>query len=94
VNKGGKKMNKYVEPWAKNAFNEWRIFCVFGTKKFITNFFEDEGFVKQIVDMSYFVLQVVKKDLAYIFRLGNGFFLNFLLNFIFFSRFCKKRFSV
>ncbi len=62
MNKGGKKMNKYVEAWAKNAFNEWRIFCGFGMKKFIINLFEDEGFVNQIVDMSYFVLQVLKKN--------------------------------
>lgn len=55
-------MNKYVEPWAKNAFNEWGIFCGFGMKKFIINLFEDEGFVNQIVDVSYFVLQVVKKN--------------------------------
>ncbi len=55
-------MNKYVEAWAKNAFNEWRIFCGFGMKKFIINLFEDEGFVNQIVDMSYFVLQVLKKN--------------------------------
>ncbi len=54
MNKRGQKVNKYVEPWAKNAFNEWRIFCGFSTKKFIIDIFEDESFVKQIVDMSYY----------------------------------------
>ncbi len=89
MNKERQKMNKYVEPWAKNVFYQWRIFCGFSTKKSIIDLFEDEGFVKQIVDMSYFVLQVLKNDVAYNLQLGNV-FKNLILNFISFFSFCKK----
>jgi hypothetical protein len=41
-----------------------------GTKKSIVGLFEDEGFAKQIVDMSYFLLQVIKKDVVYILQIG------------------------
>ncbi len=40
-------MNKHVELWAINVFNEWRIFCGFDTTKFIIDLFEDEGSMKE-----------------------------------------------
>ncbi len=89
MNKERQKVNKYVEPWAKNAFYESKFFYGFSMKKSIIDLFEDEGLVKQIVDMSYFVLQVVKKDVAYILQLGNFFFKK-NLNFLLFFSFCKK----
>jgi hypothetical protein len=50
-------MNKYAKLWMKNAFDEWKLFCGFDTTKFIVNLFEDEGLIKDLVDMlSSFVL--------------------------------------
>jgi hypothetical protein len=47
----------------KNAFDEWRLFCGFDTSKFIIDLFEDEGSIKDLVDMLFsFFLQVAKKD--------------------------------
>jgi hypothetical protein len=39
VNKGGLKMNKHTKLWAKNAFNEWKLFHGFNTMKFIADNF-------------------------------------------------------
>jgi len=59
VNKGECKASKHVESWAKNAFNEWRVFCGFNMEKSSVDLFKDENFVMDIVDMlSCFVLQV------------------------------------
>jgi hypothetical protein len=55
-------VNKYIELWMKNAFDEWKLFCGFDTMKFIANLFEDQGLNKIFVDMlSSFVLQITKK---------------------------------
>ncbi len=62
VNKRGCKASKHIESWAKNAFNEWTIFCDFNVKKSSVDLSKDENFVIDIVDMSScFVLQVAKK---------------------------------
>jgi hypothetical protein len=62
VNKRGCKASKHVESWAKNAFNEWRVFYGFNTKKSSVDLSKDENFVMDIVKMlSCFVLQVVRK---------------------------------
>jgi hypothetical protein len=46
-----------------NAFNEWKLFHGFNMVKSIVNMFEDEGLIKDLVDMLLsFVLQVAKKD--------------------------------
>jgi len=58
-----KKVNKHTKLRAKNAFDEWRIFCGFDTIRLIVDLLEDESFVKNLMDMlSSFVLQVAKKD--------------------------------
>ncbi len=55
-------MSKHVKLWAMNAFNEWRLFHGFNMAKSIVNLFENEGLIKDLVDMlSSFVLQVAKK---------------------------------
>jgi len=62
VNKRGQRMSKHVKLWAMNAFNEWRLFHGFNMAKSIVNLFENEGLIKDLVDMlSSFVLQVAKK---------------------------------
>ncbi len=56
-------MNKHVELWAMNVFNEWRLFCAFDTRKSIIDMSKDEGSIKDLVGMlSSFVLQVARKD--------------------------------
>jgi len=56
-------VNKHIELWVKNAFDEWRLFCGFDTSKIIVDLSENEGLIKDLVDMLFsFVLQVVKKD--------------------------------
>jgi len=63
VNKGGQRVSKHVELWAKNVFDEWKLFDGFNTTKFIVDLSEDEGSIKDLVDMlSSFILQVAKKD--------------------------------
>jgi hypothetical protein len=47
VNKGGRKVNKHVGLWTKNAFDEWKVFCGFDTSKFM---------------LSSLILQVAKED--------------------------------
>lgn len=62
VNKGGRRMVKHAKLWAKNAFDEWRLFCGFDTIKFITNLFENKGLIKGLVDvLSSFILAITKK---------------------------------
>ncbi len=52
VNKGGQRVNKHIELWAKNAFDEWRPLCGFDiTRSLIIDLSENESFVKNIVDM-------------------------------------------
>jgi hypothetical protein len=55
-------VNKHTKLWVKNAFDEWRLFCGFDTLKFIVDVFKDEGLIKDLVDIFYFLLQVAKKD--------------------------------
>jgi hypothetical protein len=38
VNKGGRKVNKHVELWMKNAFYEWKVFCGSDTSNFMLFF--------------------------------------------------------
>jgi hypothetical protein len=62
VNKRGCKASKHIESWAKNAFNEWTIFCGFNMKKSSVDLSNLENFVMDIVDMlSCFVVLVAKK---------------------------------
>jgi len=35
-------MSNHIKLWAKNAFNEWRLFCGFDTMKFMINLSKDE----------------------------------------------------
>jgi hypothetical protein len=58
---GHHQINKHVQLWARNAFDEWRIFCGFDIEKSILDFLESEMIVKNLVNMSLFVLQVAKK---------------------------------
>ncbi len=60
VNKGGRRVNKHVELWVKNVFDEWRVFCGFDTKKSIIDLLEDESSIKDM--LSSFILRVAKKD--------------------------------
>ncbi len=63
VNKGGWRVSKHVELWAKNAFDKWRIFCAFDTNKLIANLLEGKSSIKNFADiLFYFVLQVAKQD--------------------------------
>ncbi len=60
VNKGGWRINKHVELWAKNAFDEWKVFHNFDTRRSITDFSKTESSIKNMVDMlSSFILQIV-----------------------------------
>jgi hypothetical protein len=53
------KMSKHIEFWAMNVFNEWRSFCGFDTMKYVIDFLEDEGSMKDLEDMlSSFVLYI------------------------------------
>jgi len=56
----------------KNAFDEWRLFCGFDTSKFIIDLFDNEGSIKDLVDMlfSFFFCKLQKKMAAYILLLG------------------------
>jgi len=63
VNKKGWRINKHVELWARNVFDEWKVFHSLDTTRSIADLLENESFVKDLVNMlSSFVLQVVKKD--------------------------------
>ncbi len=63
VNKGGRRINKHVELWAKNAFDEWKVFRGFDTTSSIVDLSKNESSIKNLVDMlSSFILQVAKKD--------------------------------
>jgi len=45
------------------VFDEWKLFCGFDTTKPIVDLSEDEGLIKDLVDMlSSLILQVAKKD--------------------------------
>jgi hypothetical protein len=62
VNKGGRRMNKHVELWAKNVFDEWKLFDGFNTTKSIVDLSEDEGLIRDLVNiLSSFILQVAKR---------------------------------
>jgi hypothetical protein len=62
VEKGGHKASRYGENCAKNAFDTWRKFCGFGTKRSIANVSKDANFIKELVDMlAMFILQVATK---------------------------------
>jgi hypothetical protein len=45
MNKEGWKLNKHVELWVKNAFDQWKVFHGFDTKKSIINLSKDESYV-------------------------------------------------
>jgi hypothetical protein len=63
INKGCWRINKHVELWARNVFDEWRVFRGLDITISIANLLENESFVKDLLDMlSSFVLQVAKKD--------------------------------
>lgn len=63
VNKDGRKINKHVELWTKNAFDEWKVFCGFNISKSIVDLLKDESLMKDLVDMlSSLILQFAKKD--------------------------------
>jgi hypothetical protein len=47
VNKGGRKVNKHVGFFMKNAFDKWKVFCDFDTSKSM---------------LSSLILQVAKED--------------------------------
>jgi hypothetical protein len=60
---GGCRSNKYIEIWAKNAFDEWRWFCEYETNMLIADLSKKEESIKGLVDMlCLFVPQVAKKD--------------------------------
>jgi hypothetical protein len=40
VNKGGQKLSKYTKLWAKNAFDEWKLFHGFNTMRSIVDIFK------------------------------------------------------
>jgi len=88
VNKGGWRINKHVELWVRNVFDEWRIFHGFDTTRSIIDLSKNESYVKDLVDIiSFFVLQVAKKIVAYIFQLGNFYPLMFQMKLLFY--FCN-----
>jgi hypothetical protein len=41
-------VSKHIELRVMNVFNEWRLFCGFDATKFIIDFFEDEGSMKDL----------------------------------------------
>jgi hypothetical protein len=60
VNKGGRRINKHVELWAKNAFDEWKVLRSFDTRRSIVDLSKKESSIKNMVDMlSSFILQIV-----------------------------------
>jgi len=62
-NKGGQRVSKHADLWAKNVFDKWRIFHGVDTNKLIVNILEDKSSIKNLVDMLFsFVLQVTKQD--------------------------------
>ncbi len=55
-------LNKHIELWVKNAFDEWSMFCGFGIQKFIKDLLKTKRNVRNLVNMIFsFVLQVMKK---------------------------------
>ncbi len=63
VEKGGHKASRYGENCAKNAFDEWRKLCGFGTERSIANVSKDVNSIKELMDMlAMFILQVATKD--------------------------------
>jgi len=71
VNKGGRRISKHVELWARNVFDDYNFFCGFDTTRSITNLSKDESFIKDLVNMlSSFVSQVAKKDGNLYFPIG------------------------
>jgi hypothetical protein len=56
-------LNKHIELWVKNAFDEWYVFHGFDIQKFIRDLFKTIRNVRDLVNMIFsFVLQVTKKD--------------------------------
>jgi hypothetical protein len=45
MNKEGWKVNKHVELWVKNAFDQWKVLHGFNTKKSIIDLSKDESYV-------------------------------------------------
>lgn len=63
INKGNQRKDKHAKMWAKNVFDEWRVFQGFDTMKSITNLLEDEHVVMVLVNMlTTFILQAANKD--------------------------------
>jgi len=63
VNKGGQKVSKHAKLWAKNAFNEWKVFCGYDTNKSIIDIFENKDYVKTFINMlSFFCLASSQKN--------------------------------
>jgi hypothetical protein len=55
-------LNKHIELWVKNAFDEWFVFHGFDIQKFIKGLFKTKRNVWDLVNMIFsFVLQVMKK---------------------------------
>jgi hypothetical protein len=55
-------LNKHIELWVKNAFDEWSMFRGFGIQKFIKDLLKTKRNVRNLVNMIFsFVLQVMKK---------------------------------
>lgn len=51
VNKGSRKINKHVELWVKNAFDQWNFFHGFDTTRSIADLSKDES---SITDLAFF----------------------------------------
>jgi hypothetical protein len=57
-------MNKHIEFWVKNAFDEWRLFCGFDTSKFIVGLSEDEGLIKDLWICCFLLFCKLQKKMA------------------------------
>jgi hypothetical protein len=56
-------LNKHIEVWVKNAFDEWFVFYGFDIQKFIMDLFFFKKNVRNLVNMIFsFVLQVRKEN--------------------------------
>jgi hypothetical protein len=59
---GGRRSNKHVKIWAKNAFDEWQQFYGYKTNMSIIDLLEKKKNVKGLLDMlCLFVFLVAKK---------------------------------
>jgi len=57
VNKDSRGINKHVELWAKNAFNNWQKYQNYDIEKSIANLSKNKNLIKDFVEMLFlFVL--------------------------------------